>query len=333
MAADGVVFAEVGRDVSGHARLSATGRLDRGRCVPCGRLDRRGLPVGRPILDTDAYRRRTCPARSLSSCVRTVIRPRFADAGGAAHRPAGERTRTAQTPADLAPSVPLMWIHGGPTAVLYFTAVRGRFPAVFAGVAAMAVVFGILGPGHGAERSWTGIPDDHRCGTVDDVDAVPALVLRPTGVVRVPATATTLERVAQTSADIAADEERTQQLDILNTARPLLKRIASGEELSDAERTECALLEAHLRDRLRAPLMSELKLDRLACEARLRGVDVTFIDDSHLDDDPAAVALDDRVTSALAALCADVLANTESGKGLRARSYARPLNCCVGPVA
>ncbi|HMS73934.1 hypothetical protein [Gordonia sp. (in: high G+C Gram-positive bacteria)] len=315
MAADGVVFAEVGRDVS-----DMLGFRQQGVWIVVGAfLAAVWTVVGYLSWETDSWIPMLAAA-VLSCSVVVIVRahgdplPGLPTLVALLTGPLVSALALLQTPADLAPSVLLMWIHGGPTAVYCFTAVRGRFPAVFAGVAAMAVVFGFWGQATG-QTFMDGV-------SRMIIDAAPltmsmlfALVLRPTASSVFLLRQQTLERVAQTSADIAADEERTQQLDILNTlARPLLKRIASGEELSDAERTECALLEAHLRDRLRAPLMSELKLDRLAYEARLRGVDVTFIDDSHLDDDPAAVALDDRVTSALAALCADVLANTESGK-------------------
>ena len=81
------------------------------------------------------------------------------------------------------------------------------------------------------------------------IDAAPltmsmlfALVLRPHRVVRVPATATnTGTSRANYPPILPPTRNEGQQLDILNTlARPLLKQIASGEELSDAERTECA---------------------------------------------------------------------------------------------
>ena len=69
-----------------------------------------------------------------------------------------------------------------------------------------------------------------------------------------------------------------------------MERIASGDTLSLAERNQCALLEAHLRDRLRAPILSTLDLDDAAYHARTRGVEVVFLDDSGpTGPDPAVV--------------------------------------------
>lgn len=331
MASDGVVFTEVGRDVS-----DMLGFRQQGVWIVVGAfLAAVWTVVGYQSWETSSW----VPmlAAVVLSCTVVVIVRAYGDPlpvlptlVALITGPLVSALALLQTPADLAPSVLLMWIHGGPTAVYCFTAVRGRFAAAFAGAAAMAVVFGFWGQATG-QTFMGGI-------SRMIIDAAPltmsilfALVLRPTASSVFRLRQQTLERVAQTSADLAADEERTHQLDTLNAlARPLLQRIASGEELSDTERTECALLEAHLRDRLRAPLMSELKLDKLAYEARLRGVDVTFIDDSHLDDDPVVVALDDRVTSELARIAADVLTRAEAGRVfVRVSSPERPIAASV----
>ncbi|MGV9860918.1 hypothetical protein ACWDTD_20010 [Gordonia sp. NPDC003425] len=88
-------------------------------------------------------------------------------------------------------------------------------------------------------------------------------------------------RIGAISADIAAADERARQMRTLDRlAHPLLERITERESLSHAERMECALLEAHLRDRIRARLMCELGLDDVVDRARRRGVEVVLLDDS-----------------------------------------------------
>ncbi|MGW4480392.1 hypothetical protein [Rhodococcus triatomae] len=91
--------------------------------------------------------------------------------------------------------------------------------------------------------------------------------------------------VAADAADLAVLEERDRQVRRLDElARPLLERIASGAELSDATCTDCRLLEAYLRDTLRAPILSERVVVEAARAARSRGVEVILLDDHGMDD-------------------------------------------------
>ncbi|WP_448061257.1 hypothetical protein [Cellulomonas hominis] len=60
---------------------------------------------------------------------------------------------------------------------------------------------------------------------------------------------------------------------------PLLDRIATGAALDDAEREACRLLEAELRDRLRAPSLAVSPVLEASQDARRRGVDVLLLDD------------------------------------------------------
>ncbi|KAA0018480.1 hypothetical protein [Antrihabitans cavernicola] len=95
---------------------------------------------------------------------------------------------------------------------------------------------------------------------------------------------------ASEAASAAVLEERDAQLDRLDViARPLLEVIASGRPLSRAEQDDCRLLEARLRDRLRAGLLIDDGVADAAREARRRGVTVVLLDDGGLDDSTPSV--------------------------------------------
>ncbi|MGW5071717.1 hypothetical protein [Rhodococcus sp. NPDC004095] len=97
----------------------------------------------------------------------------------------------------------------------------------------------------------------------------------------------TTRRAAAEAADSAVLDERDRQLRRLDEqARPLLARIAAGEPLDEDARTACRLLEAHLRDSVRAPALSDPAVIVAAREARARGVEVTLLDDRALDGAP-----------------------------------------------
>ncbi|MGB3605214.1 MAG: hypothetical protein WBA38_16880 [Gordonia sp. (in: high G+C Gram-positive bacteria)] len=61
--------------------------------------------------------------------------------------------------------------------------------------------------------------------------------------------------------------------------RPLLEYIASGQRLTDEQVAVCLLVEAGLRDRIRAPGLDMNELADAAWDARSRGVRVTLLDD------------------------------------------------------
>ena len=61
--------------------------------------------------------------------------------------------------------------------------------------------------------------------------------------------------------------------------RPLLEHIASGEPLTDEQVAVCLLVEAGLRDRIRAPGLDVPDVTEAAWDARARGVRVLLLDD------------------------------------------------------
>lgn len=94
-------------------------------------------------------------------------------------------------------------------------------------------------------------------------------------------------RIAAEAATAAVLEARDAKLDELDQlARPLLERIATGVPLSDEERLACELLEARLRDGLRAPGLQRPDVVAAAQAARSRGVVVVMLDDKGMDGGP-----------------------------------------------
>ena len=91
---------------------------------------------------------------------------------------------------------------------------------------------------------------------------------------------TQLSRAAARAATAAASGERERQVARLERdARPALDRILSGDELSDDERKGFALLEAGLRDGIRAAGFSGDAIANETRAARARGLQVVLLDD------------------------------------------------------
>ncbi|WP_211324934.1 hypothetical protein [Williamsia limnetica] len=92
-------------------------------------------------------------------------------------------------------------------------------------------------------------------------------------------------RVAAEAADKAVLEERDRRLAQLNElARPLLERLAGDSPLTEDQRLTAKLLEAHLRDTLRAPVFSTPAIKDCTRATRARGVEVVMLDDRRVDD-------------------------------------------------
>ena len=115
---------------------------------------------------------------------------------------------------------------------------------------------------------------------------------------------------AEAQASIQTRMERTAHLDRSTTA--MLKRLSAESPISDEDRASCLLLEASLRDSVRArsldrePVMSEAKA------ARSRGIEVTLLDDSGCDDLSEVVGAE--VHGRLLAAVAQRLHDTASGR-------------------
>lgn len=85
---------------------------------------------------------------------------------------------------------------------------------------------------------------------------------------------------AAAGAALAVRDARLRRLDRL--VRPALDRIAAGPPFRESEIAEFLVLEAHLRDTLRAPGLVGAELDTAVRAARERGVRVRLTDDGGL---------------------------------------------------
>ncbi len=201
----------------------------------------------------------------------------------------------------------LNWMHAMGTAVLCFLCVRGRTALAWAGMALMLAAYlvaAIVGP----MRVGVG-------PQVTLIDVAPlsmatvfSLTLRPSATLIFDLRRSGARRSAELAAQTAAAAERDAQIAELDKlARPMLDRIAAGDELTSAERETCELLEAHLRDRLRAPGLATPEVADAARAARSRGVEVIL-----LDDDPLRSASVDALVR-VRAVIVDVLESATSG--------------------
>jgi hypothetical protein len=104
--------------------------------------------------------------------------------------------------------------------------------------------------------------------------------------------------------------ERQRRLDeTYGRAAPLLTRIADGSrDLTAAERAECRLLEAGMRDEIRGRTLLDDAVRTQVLSARRRGASVTLLDDGGLDD----VAADDL--AAVHAGLAEAIQNSRADK-------------------
>lgn len=96
--------------------------------------------------------------------------------------------------------------------------------------------------------------------------------------------------VAAAAADESRQRERDRRLAYLDsTARPMLERVAQSSVLDNGERQDCLRLEAQLRDWIRGGALSAGPVLAAAQRARIRGVDVTLIDDGSGSDHEGSV--------------------------------------------
>lgn len=177
------------------------------------------------------------------------------------------------------------WILMAYSYVLALLGIRGRVGAAWAGLVAAAAAFAAAGAGWSAAIDGSAVT----AGTVSAVTGF-ALYMRPTLRSFHHARAEVARNAGAEARTAAHDGERRRQLAYLDrTARPMLELLATGQPLGEAERQECALLEAQLRDRLRAPGFATADMARAARRARQRGVTLTLLDDGGLRVVPDAV--------------------------------------------
>ncbi|WP_327100941.1 hypothetical protein OIE68_20380 [Nocardia vinacea] len=169
-----------------------------------------------------------------------------------------------------------VWTAFAASYVLAVLVVRGRLGAAWCGVAGIAAVIAVVGATNGLRVVVGSIVPIATVAGVSIGAAVMRPMQRSLRLLREEATM----RAAAEATMAAQNGERDRQLARLDkVARPILERIADGAELTAGEREECRLLEAELRDGLRAPQLVTDELSSAARGARSRGVEVVLLDD------------------------------------------------------
>lgn len=174
------------------------------------------------------------------------------------------------------------WPLSAAVALCGFVSVRGRTALGWAAMAAVVAVCAV----------WSAATDQGPMAGVamSAISFAPlvmatffALTFRSTAAAVFELRTQSRRRAAEDAATSAGLDERDRQLEQLDfLARPLLEKIASGSGLDTAERQACGLLEATLRDRLRAPGLMTDEVAAHARAARARGVQVILLDDGGL---------------------------------------------------
>lgn len=200
-----------------------------------------------------------------------------------------------------------LWPLGAVTAIYAFMGVRGRPGFAWLGMLATITTCVVWSTATGQGAAY-GL-------AMSVINVAPllmstffALTLRPAARKIFALRAQTTRRAAAEAADSAILEERDRQLRRLDElARPILEHIAAGEPLDEDQRIACGLLEAHLRDSVRAPALSDPGVVAAARGARARGVEVILLDDGGMD----AAAPDAR--RRFLGSVTDVLSGTDRG--------------------
>ncbi|TSE01459.1 hypothetical protein FOS14_02585 [Skermania sp. ID1734] len=194
-----------------------------------------------------------------------------------------------------------LWPFPAGTACAVYLCVRGRTPTGWLDQLAMLGVAGIWGARSGQGISTAVMPQAVNIAPVLMATFF-AYVIRPAARQIVQLREESTRRVAAESAAEATLAERADQMRRVDAmVRPALTRILQPAPLQQQERLECALLEAELRDSLRAPALADRRVADAARAARARGVEVALIDDHGLDgaSDDARVKLHRHVVAAL----------------------------------
>lgn len=219
----------------------------------------------------------------------------------------------------------VLWAWSPATMLLALVCVRGRPLTAWAGAAAVS----------GAYLLWRGQPTVEFAGDVGFSTVWQALLLT---VWTLFATAirkqvrrinTTRERLvglaaerAEAQARLDARDEQLSYLDAV--ARPLLERMVVEGTLDPAGQRDARLVEARLRDRIRARALATEEVLDAAQAARRRGVEVVMLDDGALD------RADEELRGRVSAAVVDGLRASEQGRiTVRVLPPGRPTVCTI----
>ncbi|MGF6886463.1 hypothetical protein ABIA39_004763 [Nocardia sp. GAS34] len=193
------------------------------------------------------------------------------------------------TTLNSAPARHLVWTTFASSYVVAVLVLRRRIGAAWLSVAASAAVLVAAAAVYGVPADTVVSASIVPVGTVTAI-SVFSVIMRPTQRSLRMLREEAERRAAAAATMAAADGERIRQLGRLDrVARPILERIADGAVLTGAEREQCRLLEAELRDGLRAPQLVTEELSSAARGARARGVEVVLLDDGGFADAPPGV--------------------------------------------
>lgn len=200
-----------------------------------------------------------------------------------------------------------LWTLGASTAIYAYMCIRGRTPWAWIGMAA-ALASCMAWTGRTEQGVWYGL-------SISVINFAPLLMatffawtIRPAARRIFELRRQTTLRVAAEAAGTAVGEERDARLAQLDElARPLLERMTEPRPLTENERLAARLVEARLRDSLRAPALDTPPIADAARHARSRGVDVVLLDDHGLDTAPPVVC--DEIFRAVT----DALARADTG--------------------
>lgn len=172
------------------------------------------------------------------------------------------------------------WYLGGIGALMTIVMVRNRPWIAWIGIAALAV----------ASMAWMGPVDALNLGLLGSIVWVAATQLMLQSMDRAArdtAQLAQLQRAAsawQASQSGRQRERRIQVQRALAVAGPVLTRtVSSGGSLNGVERTQARLAEGRLRDEMRGPRLLDDAVHAELERARLRGANVTVLDEGGLD--------------------------------------------------
>jgi hypothetical protein len=130
-------------------------------------------------------------------------------------------------------------------------------------------------------------------------------------------------RALERAAGARAGARRSAAEGVLEQAGPMLRAIAEGRSLSDADRGELLVIEGALRDQIRAPDLATGRLREAIASARRRGVNVLLLDEVEAPVDPevrrrAAAWLAERIVLAEGERFVGRVRSTEQGLAVSA---------------
>jgi hypothetical protein len=186
--------------------------------------------------------------------------------------------------------------------VVVLVAVRGRLVLAWVGTFAMSLSAGVWGAYRGI-GFVTGLSYTSWVYPVMLFATLTAMILRPMADSIRLLRAQELRYAATGAAAAASAAERDRQLARLDSrARPLLEQVAATQWFTAGEVSAARLVEAQLRDGIRASAWQSPRVRDAVWQARERGVTILLLDDGGSVDDGVQRRLDDVLIDELAAV-------------------------------